>query len=607
MGYEFIPVNALDWGIIIGFLVFTLVVGIIVSKKAGESSEDFFLSGRSMPWWLLGFSMVATTFSTDTPNLVTDMVRQGGVAQNWSWWAFLMTGMLTTFIYSKLWRRSGVVTDLGFYELRYSGKSAAFLRGFRAVYLGFLFNIIVMATVSMAAIKIGGVMLGLKPWETVIYAAAITTIFSVLGGLKSVLITDCLLFIVAMVGSVAAAVVSINRAGGLDTVLNNPLVQSKMDILPSFDIYTPGVGFNKEALNLLITLLLMPVLVQWWSAWYPGAEPGGGGYLTQRVLAAKNEAHATGSTLFFDIAHYALRPWPWLLVALASLVLFPTLDSLKAAFPHTMPGHDLAYSAMLTMLPHGLKGIVVASLMSAYISTISTHLNWGSSYITYDFWKRFARPKASEKEMVLVGRVATVILMVLACVLSLYLKSATFAFKILVGFGAGTGLVFILRWFWWRINAWCEIAAMTLSFIISTTFVFWEPELFKEYTFLPYLVNVAVTTIVWVALAYIAPATDTKTLRSFYRHICPGGPGWDKVIREANEEGDQIDKYAVPNTIPQGILCMIMGTILVYSLLFSTGFYIYGKPVPATCLLILVAACGFGMFKLWPKLYLNND
>ncbi|MBR4820787.1 Na+:solute symporter, partial [bacterium] len=333
MGYEFIPVNALDWGIIIGFLVFTLVVGIIVSKKAGESSEDFFLSGRSMPWWLLGFSMVATTFSTDTPNLVTDMVRQGGVAQNWSWWAFLMTGMLTTFIYSKLWRRSGVVTDLGFYELRYSGKSAAFLRGFRAVYLGFLFNIIVMATVSMAAIKIGGVMLGLKPWETVIYAAAITTIFSVLGGLKSVLITDCLLFIVAMVGSVAAAVVSINRAGGLDTVLNNPLVQSKMDILPSFDIYTPGVGFNKEALNLLITLLLMPVLVQWWSAWYPGAEPGGGGFVAQRMLAAKNERHAAGATLFFNFLHYAIRTWPWLVVALASLVVFPDLESMRQAFP----------------------------------------------------------------------------------------------------------------------------------------------------------------------------------------------------------------------------------------------------------------------------------
>ena len=560
-----------------------------------------------MPWWLLGFSMVATTFSTDTPNLVTDMVRQGGVAQNWSWWAFLMTGMLTTFIYSKLWRRSGVVTDLGFYELRYSGKSAAFLRGFRAVYLGFFFNIIVMATVSMAAIKIGGVMLGLKPWETVIYAALITTIFSVLGGLKSVLITDCLLFIVAMVGSVAAAIVSVNRAGGLETVLNNPLVQSKMDILPSFDIYTPGVGFNKEALNLLITLLLMPVLVQWWSAWYPGAEPGGGGYLTQRVLAAKNEAHATGSTLFFDIAHYALRPWPWLIVALASLVLFPTLDSLKEAFPHTMPGHDLAYSAMLTMLPHGLKGIVVASLMSAYISTISTHLNWGSSYITYDFWKRFVRPQANEKEMVLVGRIATVILMILACVLSLYLKSATFAFKILVGFGAGTGLVFILRWFWWRINAWCEIAAMTLSFIISTTFVFWEPQICKDYTFLPYLINVAITTVVWVALAYIAPATDKQTLRNFYRKICPGGPGWNRVIKEANEEGDHIEKYAVPSTIPQGILCMICGTFLVYLVLFAFGFYIYGKPALATALLALAGDFGIVMYLLWPKLYLNND
>lgn len=603
--YEFIPVNAVDWGIIIGFLVLTLIVGIIVSKKAGDSSEDFFLSGRSMPWWLLGFSMVATTFSTDTPNLVTDMVRQGGVVQNWSWWAFLLTGMLTTFVYSKLWRRSGVTTDLAFYELRYSGQSAAFLRGFRAVYLGFIFNIVVMASVSLAAIKIGGVMLGLKPAETVIYAAIITTIFSVLGGLKSVLITDCMLFVVAMIGSVAAAVVSVNKAGGLDVVLNNPIVQTKTAMLPSFEIYTNG-ALNKDNLNLLVTLLLMPILVQWWSAWYPGAEPGGGGYLTQRVLAAKNEAHATGSTLFFDICHYALRPWPWLLVALASLVLFPDLESLKQAFPNTIPGHDMAYPAMLTLLPHGLKGIVVASLMAAYVSTISTHLNWGSSYITFDFWKRFLRPSASEKEMVLVGRVATVLLMVISCIVSLCMKNAADNFKIIVGFGAGTGLIFILRWFWWRINAWCEIAAMTLSLIISTVFVFWNPPICQEYTFLPYIFNVVFTSIVWLILAYVAPATDKQTLRKFYRLICPGGPGWNKVIEEANTEGDPINKYAVPSTLTQGILCIILGALVVYTLLFSTGYYIYGQPGPATALLIVTLICGFGMYKLWPTLHLDK-
>ena len=604
MPYEFIPVNATDWAIIIAFLGLTLIVGILVSKKAGESSEDFFLSGRSMPWWLLGFSMVATTFSTDTPNLVTDMVRTGGVAMNWSWWAFLLTGMLTTFIYSKLWRRSKVVTDLGFYEIRYSGKGAAFLRGFRAVYLGLIFNVLVMGTVSLAAIKIGGVMLGLKPWQTVLYAAAITTIFSVLGGLRSVLITDCLLFIIAMIGSVGAAYVSVMKAGGLHEVMANPLVQEKMHILPSFQIISNG-ALNKEVFGPLVTLLLMPLMVQWWSAWYPGAEPGGGGYLTQRVLAAKNEAHATGSTLFFDICHYALRPWPWLLVALASLVMFPTLESLNQAFPHTPPGHDLAYSAMLTMLPHGLKGLVVASLMSAYISTISTHLNWGSSYITYDFWGRFVHKGCSEKELVFVGRVTTVILMVLACLLSLCLSSATQCFKILVGFGAGTGLIFILRWFWWRINAWCEIAAMLLSLIISTIFVFWDP--FPAWlSFLPYLINVSVTTVVWVALAYVAPATDFNVLVRFYRLICPGGPGWDLVIRSANERGICVNKYEVPGTIPQGILSMLLGAVVVYTLLFSTGFYIYGRPVFATVLLIISAAAGFGMYLLWPTLHLDN-
>ena len=398
----------IDWLVVASYFAAVLAVGFWAARQAGRSTTQFFLSGRSMPWWLLGVSMVATTFSTDTPNLVTDIVRTGSVAGNWMWWAFLLTGMLTVFVYARLWRRSGVLTDLEFYELRYSGKPAAFLRGFRAVYLGVFFNVMVMATVTLAAIKIGGVIFGLPPLATVVVASSVTVIFSTAGGFRAVVLTDFLLFIVAMIGSIAAAVVAVGhpKVGGLEGLFANPAVRERMALLPDF-----------SDTDTLVPLIIVPLAVQWWASWYPGAEPGGGGYVAQRMLAARTEGHAIGATLFFNVAHYALRPWPWILVALASIVVFPDLESLRQAFPAVAPAavrHDLAYPAMLTFLPVGWLGLVVGSLAAAYMSTISTHLNWGSSYVIHDFYRRFVRPAASERELVRVGRLSTVVLMVLS-------------------------------------------------------------------------------------------------------------------------------------------------------------------------------------------------
>ena len=397
-----------DWLIVAGFFVVILSIGVLTSKRAGKNSTEFFLSGRNMPWWLLGVSMVATTFSTDTPNLVTDLVRNHGVAGNWLWWAFLLTGMLTVFVYAKLWRRSKVMTDIEFYEIRYSGKTAAFLRGFRALYLGVFFNVMIMATVSLAAIKIGGVLLNLSPLQTIAVAMLVTVIYTGLGGLRSVLATDFFLFSFAMFGAVIAAVVAVGlpEVNGLGNLFSHPNVVGKLNLLPDFS--DPSS---------FLPILVIPVAVQWWSVWYPGAEPGGGGYLVQRMLSAKNEKNAMGATLFFNAAHYALRPWPWIIVALASLIIYPDLSQLAEKFPHVDPNivkNDLAYPAMLTFLPRGILGIVVASLVAAYMSTMASHLNWGSSYVVNDFYKRFLRPNASDKQQVTVGRISTVVLMILA-------------------------------------------------------------------------------------------------------------------------------------------------------------------------------------------------
>ena len=594
--------STLDYSFIVVFFSIVLGIGIYVSKKSGKDSSEFFLSGRTMPWWLLGLSMVATTFSTDTPNLVTDIVRTNGVSGNWVWWAFLLTGLLTVFVYAKLWRRSNVNTDLEFYEMRYGGKPASFLRKFRAVYLGALFNIITMASVTLAAIKIGGIMLGLEPWETVVGAGLITVTFSALGGFKGVVYTDFLLFFVAMSGAIGAAyyLVNIPEVGGVEALMANDLVKTKLDILPNFS--------DKKA---LIMLLIIPLAVQWWSAWYPGAEPGGGGYIAQRMLASKNENHAIGATFFFNIMHYALRPWPWILVALASLVVFPDIASIQEAFPNIAEsklGQDLAYSAMLTKLPSGLLGVVLASLIAAYMSTISTQLNWGSSYIVFDFYKQQLNPNATEKQMVAVGRISTVILMVLSAALALALENALQIFEILLTFGAGTGLIFILRWFWWRINAWSEIAAMFASGIISillkTTSL--GPFLFADETgvfpsWSEYVFVVLLTTAIWVATTFMTKPESKETLRSFYRKIQPGGPGWAKIVKEAEEDGVHIAKEE-KWSVPQGITAMLLGCVLIYSIMFATGYWIYGRSTSALILTGIALVTGFLLVKAWNRM-----
>jgi solute:Na+ symporter, SSS family len=598
-----VALSQLDYILIAVFFAITLSIGVYVSKKAGKNASEYFLSGRTMPWWLLGVSMVATTFSTDTPNLVTDIVRTNGVSGNWVWWAFLITGLLTVFVYAKLWRKSNVNTDLEFYELRYGGKPAVFLRKFRAIYLGVIFNIITMSAVTLAAIKIGGIMLGLEPWQTVVIAGLVTVVFSALGGFKGVVYTDFVLFFLAMAGSIGAAyyLVNIPEVGGIQALILNENVVDKLNMLPDFS--------DKNA---IIMLLIIPLAVQWWSSWYPGSEPGGGGYIAQRMLAAKDENHAIGATFFFNIMHYALRPWPWILVALASLVVFPDLASIQEAFPNIASdklGHDLAYSAMLTKLPSGLLGLVLASLLAAYMSTISTQLNWGSSYIVYDFYKQQINPEASEERLVAVGRLATVVLMVLSAGLALLLQNALQLFEVLLVFGAGTGLIFILRWFWWRINAWSEITAMFASGIISIvlkltplgSYLFSaETGVFESYLEYPFVV--LFTTIIWLLATYLTQPESKEVLYSFYLKTQPGGPGWLKVINEA--ESNQI-KIKVNNegwTVPSGIYAMLIGCLLIYSCLFATGYWIYGNYRYAIIASILAIISSIFLIKIWRKL-----
>lgn len=588
----------LDWAIIVAFFLVSLTIGLMVARQSGKNASEFFLSGRNMPWWLLGVSMVATTFSADTPNLVTDIVRKNGVAGNWAWWAFLLTGMLTVFVYAKLWRRSGVLTDIEFYEIRYSGNMAAFLRGFRALYLGVFFNVVIMATVCLAGIKIGGVMLGLSPVQTLLIAGVITMLYSAIGGLRGVILTDFVQFAMAMVGSIAGAIVIVNlpQVGGLEALLTHENVAGKLNLLPDF-----------SDSSLLVPLFIIPLAVQWWSVWYPGAEPGGGGYIAQRMLAAKNETHATGATLLFNVAHYALRPWPWIFVALASLVVFPDFAAIQAAFPNvkaSVINDDLAYPAMLTYLPTGLLGLVVASLIAAFMSTISTHLNWGSSYVVNDWYKRFLKPEASEKELVNVGRISTVILMLLAALLALALSNALQAFNILLQIGAGTGLIFILRWFWWRINAYSELAGMIISFAVALYFEFAHTQL----GFAPMadhqklLTGVGVTTVGWLMVTFLTRPTAHEKLVEFYKMVKPASTGWQPVLNRAKSEGEIQDSDIKTGKLPLEIACMLIGCVAVYAALFGTGFWIYGNVAAAGIATVVTIGGIWFLFAVWKKL-----
>ncbi|HNQ22192.1 MAG TPA: Na+:solute symporter [Phycisphaerae bacterium] len=617
--------NGLDWLIVVASLLVTFAPVLFFARRAGRGTTEFFASGRAAPWWLIGTSMVATTFSTDTPNLVTNMVRTKGVADNWEWWAFLLTGMMTVFFYARLWRRSRVLTDLEFYELRYSGASAAFLRGFRALYLGLFFNCVIMASVTLAAAKIANVMLGWERWQAVLVCVPICIVFGSIAGLWGALATDLLQFALAMFGVFGAAYYSLQlpQVGGLSGLVSK-LPAEKLNLLPDFGNWDLALG-----------IFIIPLAVQWWSVWYPGAEPGGGSYIAQRMLAARSERDALAGTLWFNVAHYALRPWPWIVVALCSMLVFPTLDDLKAVLPHVsekLIGDDMAYPAMLTLLPHGLLGLLVASLLAAYVSTMTTHMNWGTSYLVVDFYRRFIlrdsrqsedaggreaggrdphpgplpgrergaeSAAARERQLVLVSRVVSAALMILSGALMFALTTAKDAFDLMLSIGAGTGLLYLLRWFWWRINAWSELAAMAASFA-AAVFLLIARKLGVPISGHWGLVgSVAFTTVVWVVVTYLTPPVERETLLRFYRLVRPAGPGW-REFRAASGVA------AAPDRLSLALLGWFLGCVLVYSALFGTGSFIYGRSTAGVVGVVAFVASGGGLLWLLRTLWRSS-
>lgn len=715
-----VDMGVLDWGIIVAFFVVSLGIGLWASRSAGKDSKEFFLGGRSMPWWLLGVSMVATTFSTDTPNLVAGLVRDSGVAGNWGWWGFLLSGMLTVFVFAKLWRRSEVMTDVEFYELRFSGKSAAFLRGFRSLYLGLVFNVLIMGAVSLAVVKFGEIVLGVDGWQTLLVAGMVTLVYSSLGGLKGVIWTDFVQFILAMIGSVWAVmhILSLDAVGGVDTILAAASIGDKAHMFPDF---TDASSW--------IPIILVPLAVTWWATYYPGAEPGGGGYIVQRMLSAKDEKNAIGATLFFNIAHYALRPWPWILIALASIILVPmkidqdyskghlkpnettvkrveaqmltspkayasmvksldakvaTLnedaakpenasDKAKASFASKLEnanrlsnlvktnpdsievktlaylwhhgswdeskkqykevkkqadpvakealvhmylandvsldklGQDLGYPTMLTLLPTGLIGLVSASLIAAFMSTMSTQVNLGASYLVNDFYARFVNEKASPKQLVNAGRIVTIVMLVMGSLVGLYLSSAQQAFDLLLLIGAGTGPVYILRWFWWRVSAISEITAMATAVVMAIVVTQFLPDMIGEAAMTEFawqikLIGALLTTAIWILVTLATKPTQDAELLAFYEKVQPGGPGWKKIHKMAVEQNRDLSLLKDGWDVPTGILCTLFSSAAVYTALFSTGYFIYGETTLAL-INLAISVVSFGLvFKLWNKL-----
>jgi Na+/proline symporter len=599
----------IDWVIVLATLLICFVPALFFGKRAGKNTSEFFASGRSVPWWLAGLSMVATTFSSDTPNWVTEQVRKFGVAGNWQWWAFVLTGVSTVFFFARLWRRSGVMTDLEFYELRYSGKAASVVRGFRAVYLGLFFNCFIMGMVTLAACKIANILFGMPPWQTIIICGILNTVFASHSGLWGVLVIDMVQFFIKMTAVVAAAYFSLKQVGGLGALVEKlghlqvvlpeggqPVMsaidghgQPILNILPNFTMY-----------QLALMIFIMPIAIGWWANWYPGAEPGGGSYIAQRMLASKSEKDSLGGTLFFNLAHYVLRPWPWIITALCSIIVFPDLASIKAAFPNADPnliGHDSAFPAMLKFLPVGFVGLMVGGLIAANSSTILTHLNWGSSYLVHDFYRRFINTTASEKHYVNTGRVCTVLLYLFAAALSTVMSSAQQAFQILLSIGAGTGLLYIVRWFWSRVSAWCEVTAMAASLISAAGFPYLEkigvlPHLgFAQTTIL----QVGFTTICWLIAAFLAPQTERAKLIEFYRKVHPAGPGWTDVRKEA---GVTLAEAALHGDhMGKATLGWVSGCVVIWSSLFAIGNFLYGRIQPAVILTVVFVVSG--VILLW--------
>ena len=595
--------QGIDWVIVFASLFICFVPALFFRKRSGKSTSEFFVSGRAVPWWLAGLSMVATTFSSDTPNLVTDIVRRNGVAGNWVWWAFTLTGVATVFFYARMWRRSEVMTDLEFYELRYSGKAAGVVRGFRSVYLGFLFNCIIMATVNLAACKIAAILFDLERWQTLALIGILNVIFATVTGLWGVLIIDMIQFFIKMTAVIAAAYFAVKQIGGMDVLVSTLSAKTGpngvhfLNMLPDF----------KSNWDLAIAIFIMPLAVQWWAVWYPGAEPGGGSYIAQRMLASKSEKDSLGAVLFFNIAHYVLRPWPWILVGLCSLLVYPQLSDIQKAFPNLDPsllGHDIAFPAMLKFLPVGFIGLMVGGLIAANSSTNLTHLNWGASYLVHDFYRRFLKKDATEKHYVMVGRLATITLFFSAAALVFVLETAKDSFDIILQVGAGTGLLYLVRWFWWRVNAWCEVNAMISSFGFSILLLILRKVGLVIPTHYALILTVLATTAVWVLTALLGPKTDPQTLIKFYKKVRPFGPGWEPVRKEAGLSKAEARKTG--DNFPVALVGWVSGSLTIWSALFAVGNFLYGRLTYAFILLGVFIVSGSVLLRVINRLWVKK-
>ena len=554
----------IDWTVVALYFAISIAVALGFSRRAGASSSEFFLSGRALPWWLAGTSMVATTFAADTPLAVTGLTVKHGIAGNWLWWSFVMSGMLTVVFYARLWRRAGVMTDAEFAEIRYSGPPAAFLRGFRACYLGLAINSIIIGWVTAAMVKILGLTLGLGRWQATVALFVLTGLYSTISGLWGVIVTDFFQFALAMTGCIALAVFALNAVGGMSGLVAALHARFPDDaplrLVPALDsAWMPAIAFFAY------------LAVNWWASWYPGAEPGGGGYVAQRIMSTKNERHALLAALWFNIAHYALRPWPWILVALVSMVLHPNLADPESGY----------VLVMNQLLPPFWRGLLLAAFFAAYMSTISTQLNWGASYLVNDVYRRFWAPGRDERHYASAGRAATLLMMVIAGVATLFIGSVEGAWKFLLALGAGTGLVYLLRWYWWRINAWSEVSAMVVAFVVSLALQGWfglsgdDPRGFA----ILLMTTTAVTTAAWLTVTYLTAPEPRERLREFYARARPGGPGWTAVAPEAT--GDA--------TLGRGLVQWAVGCAVVYLGLFGIGDLLLGRPVRGLVMLVVGA------------------
>ena len=621
-------VTLIDWIIVVASILICFLPALLYSRRSSQSTAEFFASGRSVPWWLAGLSMVATTFSSDTPNWVTEQVRKFGVAGNWQWWAFVLTGVATVFFFARLWRRSGVMTDLEFYEHRYSGKAASVVRGFRALYLGLFFNCFIMGMVTLAACKIANILFGLPPWQTIVACGILNVVFAAHSGLWGVLVIDMIQFFIKMTAVFAAAYFSLKEVGrrlvgddsawlGLKALVEKLADQQVITAKGAEPVMSAVDGHGQPFLDLLpnfsmselaLMIFILPIAISWWANWYPGAEPGGGSYIAQRMLASKSEKDSLGGTLFFNVAHYVLRPWPWIITGLCSLVVYPDLASIKAAFPNadaSLIGHDSAFPAMLQFLPVGFVGLMIGGLIAANSSTILTHLNWGSSYLVHDFYRRFINTTASETHYVNAGRLSTVLLYIVAAVLSLYMTSAQQAFEVLLSIGAGTGLIYIARWFWWRVSAWCEIVAMAMSLATSLA----VPKLMPDADFATRTITqVGITTLAWLITAFVGPQTDRATLIAFYHKVKAVGPGWKAIRAEAGVSDAEV---AQENRIGAAFLGWISGCAVIWSSLFAIGNFLYSVGDPsrlktAWILTGVFAVSGYILLKVTRQLWADS-